>query len=226
MINAWIVATLGHVWSDVVPAPVAYRFGHDACGARPAVNRALDHLAAVASINAVERGGGIVFQATNCSACNVRGRVVETGGCRSHRDVLHEVFHGLGFEHEQLHPDAGRYMAVDPGRLPAAWAAQWAPKPNLTAARFDMCSVMMYNPRDPLWNGAVSLTAEGEAAAAACPAAALSAADAAALRRRYGRPRAPAPVYGSLLLAALAAPCTASMAAATSSTQTGPATAP
>lgn len=224
MIAAGVVAALGHVWSDVAPSPITYSYGNHTCAGSTAVRRALDHVAAAAGGLAFVKGqGGIVFQATDCAVCQIKGNVVETGGCHGHRNVVHEVLHALGFEHEQFHPDAARWLTVDLDRIPAEWRGQWAPRnpAGLKFSPFDICSRMLYSVRDPKWNNAVALTARGEAAIARCTGATLSAGDTDALRRRYGHrpPARPARLYGALLLAAIAAPCCTSTGTATSSSQ-------
>lgn len=74
---------------------------------------------------------------------------------------LHEIFHALGFMHEQSRKDASDGVTVDPD-VPDEWRGQVEPEPDYSGmTRFDPFSVMLYpvgkgqylerNPNDPIW---------------------------------------------------------------------------
>lgn len=163
--------------------PLAFSFGEFGChGVNNAEGRA-HVIDALNEIHAHARGvvfyegeGGLFFRGDDCDKCNVYGygsvnNDVHIGRCaRNKAAIIHEVLHKLGFQHEQFHPDAGIYVTINESLLPDDWKAQWVGvDPIVYKSKFDICSVMMYEPESIYWpESAVTYTAKGEAEASKC----------------------------------------------------------
>lgn len=179
-------------------SPFRFQIGEFLCTdreyARAAVIDALNEIHShVKGLAFVEGGGGVVYQGIDCNGCHVWGyssvnNKVEIGGCVNDKAaIIHETLHKLGFQHEQFHPDAKKFLVVNETMLPEFWRDQWTEPSEITLLKdFDICSIMMYPAESSNWpKDAVRYTAEGLAALAKCDNQYLSKSDIRTLNHIY-----------------------------------------